>query len=76
MANEQAKTSNRSIEDLTATITIGVDGRLYFHEVTGGILAVAAAVCPTARKFTRWQVAEAATERDSDDSHASRSQQE
>ena len=76
MTNEKGKTSGRSIEALTATVTIGVDGRLYFHEVTPAILAVAAAICPEGSKSSRWQTAGLMTEREGDDCHASCAQEE
>lgn len=31
---------------LTVTITVGVDGRLYFHELVPALLPVAEALCP------------------------------
>jgi hypothetical protein len=32
----------------TATITLGVDGRIYFHDVPPEILSIAAEICPGA----------------------------
>ncbi len=36
-----------------ATITIGVDGRVYFHELTPELLPVAAAISPQALSVAR-----------------------
>ena len=36
----------KSTEGLDVTITIGADGRMYFHDLTPDMVPIAAAICP------------------------------
>lgn len=38
---------------LVATITVGMDGRVYFHDLTPALMPVAAALCPGDPVLTR-----------------------
>lgn len=41
--------------ELTATITVGVDGRVYFHDLTAGLLRIATALSPDSPAVWRRQ---------------------
>jgi len=54
MSKDTLKNNVYLTNSLTATITIGTDGRVYFHDVTPDILAVASTICPHSQQvFTR-----------------------
>jgi hypothetical protein len=59
-----------------ATITVGVDGRVYFHDVTPDILSVAAAMCPEAPTILDRQAAARAAGRKRNDGYANPTEEE
>jgi hypothetical protein len=59
-----------------ATITVGVDGRVYFHDVTPDILSVAAAMCPEAPTVRDRQTAARVAGRKPNDGYADQNEEE
>lgn len=75
MTADERLTNRGREESLAATITIGVDGRLYFHDVTPDILSVAAAICPQAPAVRCRRAAWNATGRENDDCYRDTNQE-
>ena len=45
-----------SVEGIDVTVTIGADGRMYFHDLTPEMVPIAAAICPGDAELTARQV--------------------
>ncbi|HKQ48033.1 MAG TPA: hypothetical protein VJZ71_08195 [Phycisphaerae bacterium] len=52
-----------SATGLDVTITIGADGRMYFHDLTPELVPIAAAICPNNAEVMARQVAIKESER-------------
>ena len=58
MATGERMTNRQIPEPEVVTITVGVDGRVYFHDLTPEVLSVAAEICPNAPAVLGRQIAQ------------------